>query len=250
MPDAVKFVKTVKKAAVEAVEASKPVQVCFGSVKSTEPLKIFVDQKMMLGENQLVLSRNVTNFQTTVSGDCLSPLSGSITSYAASFVGKIPYYLGAGRNYNTLEEIVAAGGMCDCSAFTERVFRHFGAEIGSTAYAQKDAGNGVDISDIADGDLLLFDNHSGSRQPGHAGIYMEGGRVVHEGGDNYTGNVKISRLSAFTVMYVRRITAADAGGSQTGNGTITGYNGLAVGDEVILIRQQGGQKYIVLDRIG
>ena len=28
------------------------------------------------------------------------------------------------------------------------------------------------------------------------------------------------------------------------------HNGLAVGDEVILIRQQEGQKFIVVDRIG
>ncbi|MDE7299468.1 MAG: DUF2577 domain-containing protein, partial [Lachnospiraceae bacterium] len=31
---------------------------------------------------------------------------------------------------------------------------------------------------------------------------------------------------------------------------ITVHNGLAVGDEVILLRQQGGQKYIVWDKIG
>jgi hypothetical protein len=31
---------------------------------------------------------------------------------------------------------------------------------------------------------------------------------------------------------------------------ITVHNGLVVGDEVILLRQQGGQKYIVVDRIG
>ena len=31
---------------------------------------------------------------------------------------------------------------------------------------------------------------------------------------------------------------------------ITIHNGLVVGDKVILIRQQGGQKFVVLDRIG
>lgn len=35
-----------------------------------------------------------------------------------------------------------------------------------------------------------------------------------------------------------------------GRKKITVHNGLVVGDEVILIRQQGGQKYIVVDRIG
>lgn len=249
MPDAVELIKTIKRVAVDAVNSEKPVQVCFGVVKSTDPLTIFVDQKMLLGANQLILTRSVTNYKTKISGDCLIASGGDITAYASSFVGKIPYYLGAGRNYNTLEEIVAAGGMCDCSAFTERVFRHFGAEIGDVTYTQKDAGEPVDLSDIADGDLLLFDNHSGP-QPGHVGIYMEGGRVIHEGGGNYTGNVKISMLSAFTVMYVRRIAVNSEGTSSGGTGTITGHNGLAVGDEVVLLRQQGGQKYIVLDRIG
>ena len=35
-----------------------------------------------------------------------------------------------------------------------------------------------------------------------------------------------------------------------GRKSITVHNGLVVGDEVILIRQQGGQKYVVVDRIG
>lgn len=31
---------------------------------------------------------------------------------------------------------------------------------------------------------------------------------------------------------------------------VTIHNGLAVGDEVILLRQQGGQKYLVWDKVG
>lgn len=34
-----------------------------------------------------------------------------------------------------------------------------------------------------------------------------------------------------------------------GNKKITVHNGLAVGDQVLLLRQQGGQKYIVWDRL-
>ena len=36
----------------------------------------------------------------------------------------------------------------------------------------------------------------------------------------------------------------------SGRKKITVHNGLAVGDKVILIRQQEGQKYFVLDRVG
>ena len=35
-----------------------------------------------------------------------------------------------------------------------------------------------------------------------------------------------------------------------GTQSLTVHNALEVGDEVILIRQQGGQKFIVVDRIG
>ena len=66
MLDVNEFVETLKKAAVEGVEATKPVNVYFGEVISASPLKIKVEQKMILGEKQLVLSRNVTDFKTKI----------------------------------------------------------------------------------------------------------------------------------------------------------------------------------------
>lgn len=234
------FIEVIKKVALNAVEASKPAQVCFGTVKSTEPLTIFVDQKTLLDETQLVLTKNVVK-------SWMSESSGEIAAYATSFVGKIPYYYGAGRSYRTLEEIVAAGGMCDCSAYTERVFRHFGAEIGSTTYEQQNSGISVNVSDVAEGDLLLFNNHSSGAQPGHVGIYIGNGEVVHEGGGNYKGNVKISPLSSFTVMTIRRITTNTANISE--DKEITVQNSLVVGERVLILRVQGGQKFVVLDRL-
>lgn len=67
MLDANEFVSTIKRAAIEAVEACKPVNVYFGEVVSASPLKINVEQKMLLGEKQLILTRNVTDYTTTVS---------------------------------------------------------------------------------------------------------------------------------------------------------------------------------------
>ena len=131
MADANELVETLKRAAVEAMQATKPVNVYFGEVVSAAPLKINVEQKMMLGEKQLILSRNVTNFKTSITG-------GNIKNY---------YY------------------------------------TGSTT-------------------------------------------------DSGTAPVSPSHVHA------------------VGKIEITVHNGLVVGDEVILIRQQGGQKFIVLDRIG
>ena len=64
MPD---MVQLVKKAAVEAVEAAKPVQFLFGQVISASPLKIQVDQKSIYTEKMLVLTRNVTEHEIDIS---------------------------------------------------------------------------------------------------------------------------------------------------------------------------------------
>lgn len=130
LPDANELVDTLKRAAVEAVEAGKPVNVYFGEVVSASPLKINVEQKMVLGEKQLILTRNVTDFKTKIT-------AGNIKNY---------YYTG----------------------------------------------------------------------------------------DVNSGTAPVSPLHVHAV----------------GTIDVTVHNGLAVGDGVILIRQQEGQRFIVVDRIG
>lgn len=72
--DANGIVKKVHQAAIDAMESTKPVNVYFGEVVSASPLKINVEQKMILGEKQLVLSRNVTDFKTKIT-------AGNIKNY-------------------------------------------------------------------------------------------------------------------------------------------------------------------------
>jgi len=69
LPDTVGL---VKKAAVEAVEAGKPVNVLFGTVISASPLKIQVDQKSIYSGTMLILSRNVTDYDVEMTVDHLT----------------------------------------------------------------------------------------------------------------------------------------------------------------------------------
>lgn len=69
LPDVAELIKAIKKAAVEAVRAEKPAEICFGKVKGVSPLQIIVDQKLTLGEAQLVLTRNVTEHSVQVTVD-------------------------------------------------------------------------------------------------------------------------------------------------------------------------------------
>lgn len=67
MPNAVELIKLIKRTAVDAVNAAKPTEVCFGKVIGVSPLKITVEQKMTLTAAQLVLTRNVTKYKTQIS---------------------------------------------------------------------------------------------------------------------------------------------------------------------------------------
>ena len=60
MLDANDLLNIVKKAAIEAVNASQPSDFCFGKVTSVKPLKISVEQKMTLGSAQLVLTETIS----------------------------------------------------------------------------------------------------------------------------------------------------------------------------------------------
>ena len=133
----------IKKAALEAVEASQPSNFLFGKVTSVKPLKVLVEQKMTLGAAQLVLTRNVTNFTTKVSVDWK----------------------------------------------TENALADHTHDVKGT-----DSGN----------DLIDLTSENANLEHSHA---LKG---------------------------VKQITI---------------HNGLQIGDEVILLKQKGGQKYLVLDRV-
>lgn len=66
MPDMTGFLKVIKQAALDAVNAQKPVQVCYGTVTEESPLEITVDQKTILEAEDLILCRNVTDYECDV----------------------------------------------------------------------------------------------------------------------------------------------------------------------------------------
>lgn len=66
MPDMTGFLKVIKQAALDAVNAQKPVQVCYGTVTTDSPLEITVDQKTILEAEDLILCRNVTDYECDV----------------------------------------------------------------------------------------------------------------------------------------------------------------------------------------
>lgn len=53
----------IKRAAIDAVEAAKPVAFLFGVVVSVNPLEINVDQKMSIKQSHLIVPEHLTDYK-------------------------------------------------------------------------------------------------------------------------------------------------------------------------------------------
>lgn len=84
MPNAVELTKAIKRAAVDAVNALNLVEIRFGKVIGASPLKILIEQKMTLGEAQLILCRNVTDYKTYISENAVESESGDFGEDSAA----------------------------------------------------------------------------------------------------------------------------------------------------------------------
>ena len=151
------LVESIKKAALEVTEATKPVVVMFGTVISISPLRINVEQKMTLESAQLILTRNVTEHTIEMTVNHVTE--------------------------NSLES------------------------------------------------LNLAHTHDFN------GITDSGGTDSHT--HDFNGTTDSGGEKDLTHSH-----------SYAGRKTFIVHNGLVVGDEVLLIRMQGGQKFVVWDRIG
>lgn len=61
------LIEIIKQAAVEAVAASNPCAIMFGTVTSINPLKINVEQRLTLDASHLILTSNVRDYKTKIS---------------------------------------------------------------------------------------------------------------------------------------------------------------------------------------
>ncbi len=96
------FLANVKKAAVDAVEASKPFALNYGEVTSVSPLKVLVDQKFELIEAQLILTNHVRAHWVDMTVDHLTELRGggsgdsAYESHDHQYLGRKQYLVHCG----------------------------------------------------------------------------------------------------------------------------------------------------------
>lgn len=112
---------------------------------------------------------------TVVNPDDIAPNQGMVAT-AKSRLG-CPYKWGA-----------TGPSSFDCSGFTQWVYRKNGKSIPRTSSGQKSGGKVISLSNVKPGDIVW--------RPGHVGIYVGGGRVIHS--PHSGAVVSYTSLSGFT----------------------------------------------------
>lgn len=112
---------------------------------------------------------------TVVNPDDIAPNQGMVAT-AKSRLG-CPYKWGA-----------TGPSAFDCSGFTQWVYSKNGKSIPRTSSGQKSGGKVISLSNVKPGDIVW--------RPGHVGIYVGGGRVIHS--PHSGAVVSYTSLSGFT----------------------------------------------------
>lgn len=110
----------------------------------------------------------------------------SISTDAKNLVGKVKYKFGADN---------VAGGVGDCSSFTQYVYKKNGIDIGRNTEAQWSKGASVAKQNLKEGDLVFFHSTypSGHKDNvSHVGIYIGNGQFVH---NSSSGGTMVSNLN-------------------------------------------------------
>ena len=113
-----------------------------------------------------------------------SQLGKNIAAYGCKFIGN-PYVSGGTSLTNG----------CDCSGFVFSVYKAFGYTVPRTSYQLRSAGKEVSAANAEPGDVVCY--------PGHVGIYIGGGMIVHASSQK-TG-IKVSYMNYRSPITIRRI---------------------------------------------
>ena len=134
---------------------------------------------------KLRAQNNVTQIDPSVITSATgSALGKEIATYATNFLGN-PYVYGGTSLTNG----------CDCSGFTQAIYKAYGYSIPRTSTDQRSAGEAVSYSDAQPGDIICYS--------GHVAIYIGNGKIVHASTEK-TGII-IGTATYRTILSVRRI---------------------------------------------
>lgn len=96
----------------------------------------------------------------------------------------------------------------DCSGFTMLIYREFGISLPRNVSGQASRGKYVAKKDLQKGDLVFYKAKGAKGGPTHVGIYIGGGKTLHESRPGY--GVKIDTVNMMQYVTARRVINSKA----------------------------------------
>jgi len=121
-----------------------------------------------------------------------SSKASKVVSFAQSLRGKVKYKFGVNNPSKYI---------FDCSSFTKYVFAKHGVNLPWSSRKQSQMGKYVSKSNLKPGDLVFF-SVSQKGQVNHVGIYIGGGKFIHNTTGKNVNGVIISKLSDYSHRYI------------------------------------------------
>jgi len=219
------LIRSIKKAAVDAIEAASPVQMAFGKVQSVDPFEIAIDQKLILPEEFIVIGQYVREYSLdlTIPGEMWRGFRTGDELILARMQG--------GQQYIIMDFITRV----DADTRPARVMT---GEVVSTApeikvndYLTLKSDQLILCRNVTEYQLDMSVSHeSETERPPHDHDYID------------------STGSAASPVTKKTQTGPHTHVSE-GRKKFTVHNGLEVGDKVMLVCERVSQKWYVVDYI-
>ena len=253
---------TIAQIALNAVESTKPVGVYHGLVTSVSPLQIQLDQKITLGAEYLELGTLVSDVELKA----MLPITTGNAPVGEGVEAAVQWMIAVANDSSHGYSQSSRWGTpdYDCSSFTITAFKRAGFNVGAATYTGNmrsvfsNAGFLVLSAGTAKqrGDILLNDaNHVAVHIGGQASSNEFGGVTGGRPGDQTGREINISSYYNYPWNCVLRWPGGMGGGGSSGDSTslqeatIKLKWALKTNEKVVLLRVQGGQKYVVIDRV-
>ena len=145
-----------------------------------------------------VVTKKEVNKSSSYKKPSYSSVTGdAIVSFAKQFLG---------LKYRSGVPSLTKGA--DCSGFTMLIYREFGVNLPRNVSGQASRGKYVAKKDLQKGDLVFYKAKGAKGGPTHVGIYIGGGKTLHESRPGY--GVKIDSVNMMQYVTARRVINSKA----------------------------------------
>lgn len=106
MFNAIDILLMVKQASLDIYKSVKATEICYGTVDNISPIQVSIDEKLKLGSVQLVLTRNVTDYDVELTESSIGTKTYTIRNSLKQGEKVVLVRVQGGQKFLVLDRVV------------------------------------------------------------------------------------------------------------------------------------------------